>query len=299
MASTAVVPTSLEELSDAARELLRGAVDIHAHSAPDPHMERRTDARELVRLAREADMGGLVLKSHDYPTQPLAWALDAEFDGIDVYGGLALDHGVGGLNPDAVDVSLSIGARVVWMPTFDAANWRARTSMAFSRGEGISVIDDAGKLLPACHDILDLIAEHDAVLASGHISPQETLVLLREARGKGVRSVITHASFTDIPLEVQHELAELGCFIEHCGLAAFRADDGEAVRSIAEQIRAVGTEHIIVSTDLGQASNPPPPIGMGIWLQCLLDEGFDATTVGQMVRDNPRRLLGGPPASGA
>lgn len=296
MARTVLGATSLEQLSAAARELLRGAVDIHTHAAPDPFTERRTDSRELVRLAREAGMGGLVLKSHDYPTQPIAWALDTEFDGIDVYGSIALDHGVGGLNPDAVTVSLAIGARVVWMPTFDAANSRAGAGRFFSKGDGISVIDDAGKLVPTCHEILDVIAEHDAVLASGHISPEETLTLLREARGRGIRCVITHASF-GIPLEVQQELALLGCYIEHCGLAAFRPDDGESVRSIVEQIRAVGAEHIIASTDLGQANNPPPPLGMGIWIECLLDEGFDVATVSRMVCDNPGSLLGGPPAS--
>lgn len=296
MTLTALSATSLDELSDEARELLQGSVDIHTHAAPDPYTERRTDSRELVRLAREAGMGGVVLKSHDYATQPIAWALDTEFDGIDVYGSLSLDHGVGGLNPDAVAVSLKIGARVVWMPTFDSASYRDRGGRFFSKGEGIPMVDDAGALLPACHDVLDVIAEHDAVLASGHISPQETLALLTEARRREIRAVITHASF-GIPLEVQQELAEAGCYIEHCGLAAYRADDGESVRSIAEQIRAVGPEHIIASTDLGQINNPPPPLGMGIWIQCLLEEGIDAAAVAQMVRDNPRALLGGPPAN--
>ena len=295
MTPKAISATSIDQLTDGARTLLRGSVDIHVHAAPDPFTARRTNSRELARLSREAGMGGIVLKSHDYPTQPLAWALNDEFDGIDVYGSMALDWGVGGLNPDAVQVSLNIGARVVWMPTFDAANSRGRSGHFFSKGPGISVLDDAGNLVPACHDILDLLHAHDAVLASGHIAPNETLALLREARRRGVRSVITHASF-GIPVEVQQELAALGVFIEHCGLAAFRADDGESVRSIAEQIRAVGIEHAICSTDLGQAQNPDPPLGFGIWIDCLLEQGFTASEVRQMVQENPRALLGGPPS---
>ena len=79
----------LEQVSEAARELLHGAIDIHVHFAPDPYAERRLDARQLVEKAREAGIGGLVLKSHEYPTQPLAWLLDQEYEGIDVYGAIA------------------------------------------------------------------------------------------------------------------------------------------------------------------------------------------------------------------
>ncbi len=296
MSEAAIAVTEFDGLSEGARALLEGAVDVHTHAAPDPYTARRTDSRELVELAIEAGMGGLVLKSHDYATQPLAWALDREFSGLDVYGSLSLDHGLGGLNPDAVSVSLRIGARVVWMPTFDSASYRERGGRFFSAGQGIGLLDDSGALLPVCHDLLDVIAEHDAVLASGHLSSVETLALLTEARRRDIRSVITHASF-GIDLEVQRELAGQGCFIEHCGLAAFRDDGGAAVRSIADQIRSVGLGQIVASTDLGQVNNPPPPLGMGIWIQCLLDEGFDARAVSQMVRENPRSLLGDPPGN--
>ena len=97
----------LEQVSEAARELLHGAIDTHVHFAPDPYAERRLDARQLVGKDREAGIGGLVLKSHEYPTQPLAWLLDQEYEGIDVYGAIALDWGVGGFNMEAVSVSLS------------------------------------------------------------------------------------------------------------------------------------------------------------------------------------------------
>ena len=116
--------TTLDQVGDAARELLQGAIDIHVHFAPDPYAERRLTADVLVQNARTAGLAGLVLKSHEYPTQPLAWLLDRQNDDINVYGGLALDHGVGGLNMEAVSVSLSIGAKVVWMPTCDSQAWR-------------------------------------------------------------------------------------------------------------------------------------------------------------------------------
>jgi len=291
MTLSAITGTGLNDLSDAARGILRGAVDIHTHAAPDPFTKRRTDSRELVRLAKEAGMGGLVLKSHDYPTQPLAQALDQEFDEIDVYGSMSLDHGVGGLNPDAVTVSLAMGARIVWMPTFDAVNSRNRSGHFFSKGGGITVLDEAGNLLPVCYDILDVIKQYDAVLASGHLSPAETLALFKESRSRGIRSVITHASF-GIPVEVQQELASLGAYIEHCGLAAFRKEGAEgAVKSIADQIRTVGVERNIASTDLGQVNNPEPPLGFGMWIQILMEEGLSAEEVRRLVNENPRTLI--------
>lgn len=282
----------LDELSEQARALLSGAIDIHVHAAPDPYAERRMDARELVRQAREAGMGGVVLKSHEYPTAPLAWALDAEFDGIDVYGGLALDHGVGGLNPEALRISLRIGARMIWMPTFDAAHWRTyRPQQVHSAAPGMTVLDGGGDLLPVCHELLDLIVEHDAVLASGHLSTEETRALLIEARRRGIRCVITHASFW-VPAEVQCELAEAGAYVEQCANVAFREGADDAVAAIVEQVRQVGPEQVILSTDLGQAANPEPPLGFGLWIERFLTAGFSDQEVGRMVRDNPAALLG-------
>lgn len=204
---TALDEPTLEKVSARARSLLHGASDIHVHADPDPYAERKLDFRRTAARAREAGLAGLVLKSHEYPTQPLAWALDDEFSDIAVYGGVALDWGVGGLNPEAVEVALRIGASIVWMPTFDAQHWRTERPGAWHSAQpGISVLDEAGQLLPVCHDILDAIEGHDAVLASGHLSPPETDVLLSAALARGIRSVITHASFWT-PVELQRSIA--------------------------------------------------------------------------------------------
>ncbi|MEE8336918.1 MAG: DUF6282 family protein [Dehalococcoidia bacterium] len=283
----------LDELPERARELLRGATDIHVHFAPDAFAERRMDARDLVRQAGEAGMAGLVLKSHEYPTQPLAWAL-ASADGapeVALYGGLSLDHAAGGLNVDALEVSLRLGARVVWMPTFDAEQWRNyRPQMVHSAKPGIEVVDGDGALLSVMHEILDLLSEYDAVLASGHLSTAETATLVTEARRRELRTVITHAAFW-IPVEVQQRLAALGAFVEQCGGPTFHEGAEDAAAGIFEQVRAVGPQQVILSTDLGQAANPDPPYGFGLWIESALDAGFSAAEVGQMVRDNPRTLL--------
>ena len=279
--------------SDRAIDLLSGAIDVHVHAGPDPYAKRRMDARELARAAKARGMAGLVLKSHEYPTQPLAWALADEAAPMRLYGGIALDHGVGGLNPEALRVSLLMGAKVVWMPTFDAAHWRSLNPGRWNSDDApIRIIDEAGRLDPICETLLDLIGEHDAVLASGHLSVEESLPLLRSARERGIRSVITHASFW-WPVEAQREAAELGAMLEQCAIATYHDGGDAAFEEIAEQVRQVGAEHVVLATDLGQAANPDPPVGLALWIDRFLEAGFSEDEIGRMTRENPARLLGG------
>jgi hypothetical protein len=282
---------ALTDLRPEARELLRGAIDLHAHAAPDPFAHRRMDAIELIAAAVDAEMAAIVLKSHEYPTQPLAWALEPEDAPLEVYGAIALDHGVGGLNPDALETALRIGTRVVWMPTFDSI-WSRNTFGRFhSKAAPITVLDGAGALLPVVDELLALIVEHDALLCTGHLSPDETAAVVAAARGRGIRTVVTHATAFGIPLEVQQRAAEQGAYIEQCGNVLFRDDPADAVNAILEDVRAVGPEHVVLSTDLGQAENPPPPEGFGRWAEAFLDVGFGVNEVARMMQTNPRSAL--------
>lgn len=284
---------ALADLRPEARDLLRGAIDLHGHAAPDPFAKRRMDAIELIAAAADAEMAAIVLKSHEYPTQPLAWALEPEHAPLEVYGAIALDHGVGGLNPDALETALRIGTRVVWMPTFDSV-WSRNTFGRFhSKAAPITVLDEAGALLPVVDELLALIVEHDALLCTGHLSPDETDAIVAASRGRGIRTVVTHATAFNIPLEVQQRAAERGAFIEQCGNVLFRAEGAaEAAAQIFEDVRAVGPEHVVLSTDLGQAENPPPPEGFGRWAEAFLDAGFAAEDVARMVQANPRAAIG-------
>lgn len=283
---------TLAELREDSRALLRGAIDVHVHAAPDPFAERRMDARELVQAASEAGLAALVLKSHEYPTQALAWALDQEFDAIKVYGAIALDHAVGGLNPDALEAALRIGTRVVWWPTFDSAWSRDTFGRWYAKAEAIRVLDDRGELMPVCHTLLDLMAEHGATLCSGHLDPAETLALVTESRRRGIRSIVSHATSFHIPVDVQRALTERGAFIEQCAVNSFREGGDAAFEAIAADVRAVGSDHVVLSTDLGQAANPAPPVGFGSWIERFLDAGFTVDEVRRMVQQNPAAVLG-------
>ena len=171
--------------------LMEDSVDIHVHFAPDPRVERRADALEVAQQAQAMGMRGLVLKSHEFPTQPVAYTVGKMVPGISLIGGVTLDIEVGGLNPAAVSASALMGGRVVWMPTYSARSDRRNKGL----DGGIYILDDHGKMVPEMYPILDTIRQHDMVLATGHLSTEESMVLVDEARNLGIgRIVVTHGS---------------------------------------------------------------------------------------------------------
>jgi hypothetical protein len=272
--------------------LLNGAIDIHVHHLPDDRA-RSIDAIDVARLAQSRAMRAIVLKNHYESTAGLAWVVRKLVPGIEVFGGIDLNLTVGGINPDAVEHMTRVTGgfgRVVWMPTFDAEN-QVRLSKENRRFVSVS---RNGELLPAVKEVIALIAKHDLVLATGHSTPAEVLMLLREARSAGARrSVVTHATQTPVLMDVgqMQEAAKLGAFIEFVGgnpngAAAARLD------AMADAIRRVGPQFVIVSSDLGQVGNPLPPDGFGAFLTALRARGFSAAEVDRMAKQNPATLLG-------
>jgi len=278
--------------------LLQGAIDMHVHHSPD-HMPRLMDALGAARQAQQAGMRAIVLKNHSYPTAPLAIMASQLVPGVQVFGSLCLDWEVGGLNPHAVESSAGLGAKVVWMPTFSSSNSIGRAREVFGlalEGEGLAILDGNNRLAPEIGRILKLVKEHDMVLATGHLSPQETFALVEEARRAGVwKLVITHAFDAELveqslTLEDQERLAGMGAFIEYTcfGMMTFGRDPAP----MAEAMKYVGPKHLIISSDLGQARNPPPVEGLKMLMASLLRNGFPEADIDIMVRVNPARLLG-------
>lgn len=285
-------PERIEAVPERARALLAGAIDLHVHAGPDPFAARRLDALELARDYREAGLAGFVLKSHEYPTQALAWAVEQATAGIRVAGAIALDHGVGGMNADALEAALRMGTRVVWMPTFDSSWSREHFGRWNSRGAPIPILDADGALRPDVQECLALVGEHEATLCTGHLSPDETLTVVRAARGRGIRTVMTHPTPFGIPRDVQEQSAALGAYLEHCANNRFKDDGDEQAAAMVADARAVGSEHVVLSTDLGQATNPHPAVGLALWVECFLQAGFSEDDVRRMVVENPRDALG-------
>ena len=182
-----------------------------------PKVERRAGAVEIALQARDMGMRGVVLKSHEYPTHPVAAITSELVPELTVLGGIALDIEVGGLNVQAVEATANMGGRIVWMPTYSARADREAKGL----NGGISLLDRSGSLVPEIHSILELIKSHDMVLATGHISTAESMALVSEARNMGIqRVVVTHGTtmsyWTGMTLEDMKTLAGMGAFIEHC-----------------------------------------------------------------------------------
>lgn len=275
---------------DPALSLLRGAIDCHVHSFPDV-IARKLDDIQLVEQARAAGMRAVMLKCHHGCTCERAYLLNRFFPDFRVFGGLVLNDTAGGFNPHAVEAALQMGAAQVWMPTKSAANHRAHHGQ---RG-GLTVLDGR-RLRGAVVDVLRLVAAADAVLATGHLAPEESHILIEEARALGVRRIsVTHPEWgvTAMPVAVQQALArDEGIFFERC-LVSTRADLPFTVpfAEYVRQIRAVGVATTIAATDHGLPSLPTPVEGMATLVRQLLAAGFTAAEVRQMVQANPARLL--------
>jgi len=267
---------------------------MHVHHAPDAHIRRRVDALQAALQAEEAGMRAIVLKSHDYPTAPLAYIVRQHVRNLTVFGSITLDFAMGGLNPSAVETSARLGAKVVWMPTFSSANDRQRRGID---GEGIRILDEKGKIVPTVQQILDIVKSHDMVLATGHISAVEAFALVDDAKQKGLaKIVITHPLETGVgatlSIEEQQQMAEKGAFIEHCFLSTMPLADRLDPMKIVEAVRAVGAERCILTTDLGQEWNPPPAEGMRMMVATLLRCRLSTEEIELMIKINPAKLLG-------
>jgi hypothetical protein len=302
-------PAPAVVVTDRAWAAVAGGYDLHVHVEPDL-IRRRTDDLDLARDFLARGLSGFVLKSHYAPTPERAAVVRRAVPGIRAFGAITLNHGVGGLNPVAVDVAGRSGAKVVWLPTHDAANEQDAASRpmphppawvaikqemerrAWVKGP-VEVLDDAGGPLPALLECLDAVAAHGMALATSHLSRDEIMRVVPLALGRGVgRVIITHAEYPsqDLPARDQRALAEQGAYIEHCFTTAHTGKCSWGL--MLANIRATGVERTIVSTDLGQMQNPPVAEGLAAFAQRLLDAGWSDPEVRTMVVTNPARLLG-------
>src|SRR5579872_2840662 len=159
---------------------LTGVIDIHAHSDPDS-VPRSIDAIDLAKLAHARGMRGLVLKNHYEPTASLAYIVRKEVPGIEIFGGISLDLTVGGVNPAAVRWMVKVKGgygRVVWMPTFDSEH----QVTASGQKRPFARVAKDGQLVPEVVQVISIIAKHGLVLETGHSSPAEALLIIREGR---------------------------------------------------------------------------------------------------------------------
>lgn len=284
--------------------LLKGAIELHCHSYPSIFPRKQTDW-ELIEDVKAAGMSGIVLKSHESQTADRAALIRAKEPGLHVYGGLVCNYFTGGLSPYAVDVAIRLGAKIIWMPTLSSKEHLAHFAKKKTRffnsekpllqpEKGLSIWDETRRILPEVHEILQLIAEADIVLATGHLSADEVSAIIDAAHDHGVRKILVqHADLgiAPLPMELQIEIAKKGAIIEKCYLACSTDFNDISLAGMADSIRRLGPQSCVMVADYGQEHTIPPVQALSNFIQEMLEQKIpeDATT--QMVRTNPEKLL--------
>lgn len=283
-----------------------GIVDTHVHSSPDVIPRLMSDS-EVARAVDEAGYRAVVLKSHHTLTSARATMAEEHTEDARAYGGVVLNyHATGGLNPLAVDTALKLGARTVWLPTITSSNQirfgkevgiksHGLKSLGTIEGHGIDVLDENGKPTKDLCDVLDLIADSDAALATGHISAAEVMIVAPEARRRGVRHVIvTHPELACVGMSVEDQLvlAEMdGLWFERVYGVTMPKSDHLPIEVLAQSVKTVGVESTIMATDFGQAHNPSPVVGLQSYIEDMRGQGFNQDQIEAMTCANPARAL--------
>lgn len=273
--------------------MLRGVYDLHVHTSPDV-TPRKCDDFTLAQRLRAAEMAGCVIKNHFADTAGRAAVLASQFPELDVAGGVVLNRSVGGINPQAVERTAQLGGKMLWFPTMEAREYQR-----YRRGDDgsdlspfLTVFDEEGKLIPQVYEVLEVAARCNMVVGTGHLSAREGMAVVRAAREQGVKHVVlTHADnpANQYALEEQQQAAALGAVIEHCYFTTYY--QRTPAQEIARQIRAVGCESVVLSTDFGQVNSPYSDEGMLAYMQCLLECGISEEELVQMTHSNPYHLL--------
>ena len=277
---------------------LKGIVDLHIHSAPDVR-ERKMDDLQLMEAAVKRGVRAVVIKSHHVPTVDRATLVNrvkeekyGDKSDFQMFGGIALNRFVGGINPWAVETALKLGGRLVWMPTNTAENHCRKEG----KDQYVSCVRD-GKVVEELKDVFRLIRDYDAVLETGHISPYECFLVTEAARDAGVRKiVITHPEFHIVGMSLADQkriVKDYGVLLER--VYAQPVGGGVYKKNLADNVEAmreIVCEHFIVATDSWQLQNPKWYQSIAEYINYLCDAGFSQEEIGKMTRENPGRMLG-------
>ena len=268
---------------------LTGVIDMHVHAGPDS-LPRAMNDLEAARRARDAGLRAIVLKNHFTMTTDRAALAIEQVEGLEIFGGIALNRAVGGINPEAVRQSVAFDGgrgKVVWLPTFDAEFYvkRAGTGATY-----VSVMKN-GNPVAELVEVFQIVAENNLILAMGHSAPEEVLVLIPFAKKQGVRQIlVTHVFGQDATNLQMQQMADAGAMMELDWLAAYT--NPELLKDYVEVIQSIGAEHFIISSDFGQAGNPDHATGMRQFIKALIEAGINQAQIQMMARNNPATLLG-------
>jgi len=305
MGIAGVVPPGVSRLKavplfdlDRIEKLMDRAIDIHIHCRPDPYMARIGDQIDLAIAACQAGMAAILFgEPHQVPSSFLQaqtqkvvnqWADEHGKTRLDVFGGIALNYPVGGLNPAAVVASARIGGRVVWPPGVDSSHYYKVLGVP----GGIDILDEDDNVVPAMKEILNLIAEGDLVLNMSCLGVKDVFYLIDEAKKIGVKrmNVVHPNQLTSLMTVEQMKIAaDKGAFIELSCVDFVPPHFSWDV--FMEAYELVGPDRMIASSDNGCFEFLTPVVAMRAYITGMLTHGIPDNDVEKMIKTNPRELL--------
>lgn len=294
-----------------AQKLLKGAYDLHIHLGPSV-IPRSIDMFDALAEADLVGMAGLVAKDHQLPTTAaviLANTHQSAVNGCTLFSSIVLNNFVGGLNPEALNAAIALGARFVWLPTissenhdiqhqkhglwFPASTIKSRPSLPKTY---ISLLDAHGQPTSALRVILEIVADTpDLVLCTGHGTLAEVDAAINLALELGCKKIIaTHPGYMiGASLDQMRVWADRGVYID-IGVGTCDPTLPNALGTLDNAIaviKAVGSERMILTSDLGQKINPKPVAGLTAFIGQLLEHGVSERDITHMICNNPARLL--------
>lgn len=279
---------------------MRGVCDMHVHTNPDLRLRAYNDF-ELAEAGIRVGARAIVIKSHLGFTVNRA-AMANEFvrrmygddTGFTMYGGVVMNKVIGGVNPEAVEKGLKLGAKVIWLPTQSAKQHLLK--MGKDPADGIELVRD-GKVVPELKDVFSLIRDYDVTLGTAHVSPEEAFVVVEAARDAGVKKiVVTHPEWWIVGMSVEDQLRMVRdydvilerCYAQNMGGGTYKSNLPDNL----DIIREVGYKNVMVDTDGGQTENPHWELALEEYMQYLSDHGITDDELYYMTRTIPYRLLG-------
>jgi hypothetical protein len=280
-----------------------GVIDMHVHPDPDV-FGRALNDYELALVARRKGMRGIVIKNHVVPTADRAALVMQQVPGIEVWGGIVLNKSVGGINPAAVEWMHRMSGnrgKIVWLPTFDSD--KHIKTLVDKNGSGLRVAEN-GQVTPAMEEVLKIIARENLVLATGHVHPEEVVIVTKRARELGVKNILVTHGLTNIPglsMEQAKQVTAMGAKIEICYLQFLTGPEAQYAwmkhwdrvdaKAVAEAVKQLGASNLVLSTDLGQQGMMMPPDGIENEIAAVKAAGVSQQDVDTMMKTNPARLL--------
>jgi microsomal dipeptidase-like Zn-dependent dipeptidase len=281
-----------------------GVIDMHVHPDPDVFGRSLTDI-ELAMIAKRKGMRGIVIKNHVVTTSDRAALVMQQVPGIEVWGGIVLNKSVGGVNPSAVEwMHRMSGGRgkVVWLPTFDSDK---HIKTLVDKNQSGLVVAVNGKVTPEMDEVLKIIARENLILATGHVSADEVLAVVKRAKELGVQNILVTHGLTNIPgltMDQAKQVAAMGAKIEICYLQFMTGPDAQYkwmthwekvdASTVAKAVKEIGADHLVLSTDLGQQGMMTPPDGVENEIAAVKAAGVSQADIDTMMKKNPAKLLG-------